>query len=250
MTLKVIGAGFGRTGTLSLKLALEQLGFGPCYHMVEVFKNPEAPGWWVDAADGNADWSKIFAGYDACVDWPAVTFYAALADAYPQAKVILTERDPEEWFRSTQATIFPHATPPGYGRAIRSDVSEGDRPALRQPHARSRPRRRGLQTPQRRSAQAHRARATSRLRSRAGLGTALSLSRRSRPGDADAEDQHPRGLGSARVTRGGETAARAATVRQLVSVQRERTHDSRPDGQPLQSIDFVTDRRRPSASTP
>jgi len=55
MTLRVIGAGFGRTGTLSLKLALEQLGFGPCYHMVEVFKNPLASQWWVDAADGNAD---------------------------------------------------------------------------------------------------------------------------------------------------------------------------------------------------
>lgn len=82
MTLKVIGAGFGRTGTLSLKLALEQLGFGPCYHMVEVFKNPEAPGWWVEAADGQSDWSKIFQGYNATVDWPGATFYATLAEAY------------------------------------------------------------------------------------------------------------------------------------------------------------------------
>jgi hypothetical protein len=112
MTLKVIGAGFGRTGTLSLKLALEQLGFGPCYHMVEVFKNPQASSWWLDAAEGRPEWRKIFEGYGACVDWPAATFYASLADAYPEAKVILTERDPEEWFRSTQATIFPHATPP------------------------------------------------------------------------------------------------------------------------------------------
>ena len=110
--MKVIGAGFGRTGTLTLKLALEQLGFGPCYHMIEVFKNPRAPSWWVEAADGKPDWPKIFAGYDACVDWPAATFYASLADAYPEAKVILTERDPEQWFRSTQATIFPLATPP------------------------------------------------------------------------------------------------------------------------------------------
>jgi Sulfotransferase domain len=111
MTLKVIGAGFGRTGTLSLKVALEQLGFGPCYHMVEVFKNPDAPAWWVEAADGNADWDKVFRGYNACVDWPAATFYAGLADIYPDAKVILTEREPEAWFRSTQATIFPRATP-------------------------------------------------------------------------------------------------------------------------------------------
>jgi hypothetical protein len=112
MTLKVIGAGFGRTGTLSLKLALEQLGFGPCYHMVEVFKNPSAAGWWVDAADGKPDWEKIFEGYSATVDWPNATFYAELADAYPEAKVILTERDPEAWFASTQATIFSNLMPP------------------------------------------------------------------------------------------------------------------------------------------
>lgn len=107
MTIKVIGAGFGRTGTLSLKLALEQLGFGPCYHMMEVFKNPAAVGWWIDAANGKPDWPKIFEGYSAAVDWPACTFYAELAETYPEARVILTERDPESWFESTQATIFP-----------------------------------------------------------------------------------------------------------------------------------------------
>jgi hypothetical protein len=112
MTLKVIGAGFGRTGTLSLKLALEQLGFGPCYHMVEVFKNPAAAQWWIDAADGRPDWAKIFAGYNSTVDWPSCTYYAELADAYPDARVILTERDPEAWFTSTQNTIFPNAAPP------------------------------------------------------------------------------------------------------------------------------------------
>jgi len=111
--LEVIGAGFGRTGTLSLKLALEQLGFGPCYHMVEVFKNPQAPRWWSEAADGRADWPKVFAGYAATVDWPGATFYAQLSRAYPDAKVILTERDPNEWFDSTQATIFPASIPPG-----------------------------------------------------------------------------------------------------------------------------------------
>jgi hypothetical protein len=111
MTLKVIGAGYGRTGTLSLKQALEQLGFGPCYHMVEVFKNPEAPGWWIEAAEGRPDWEKIFAGYASTVDWPNATFYAELAQAYPDAKVILTERDPEAWFESTQATIFARDPP-------------------------------------------------------------------------------------------------------------------------------------------
>lgn len=111
MPLKVIGAGYGRTGTMSLKLALEQLGFGPCYHMVEVFKNPDAPQWWIDAAEGRPDWEKIFQGYNSTVDWPNATFYAELAEAYPDAKVILTERDPEEWFASTQATIFSPKLP-------------------------------------------------------------------------------------------------------------------------------------------
>ncbi len=113
MSLEVIGAGFGRTGTLSLKLALEQLGFGPCYHMVEVFQNPDSIGWWLDAANGKPDWEKIFAGYNSTVDWPSCTFYAELAEAFPDAKVILTERDPEAWFKSTQATIFPAEMPPG-----------------------------------------------------------------------------------------------------------------------------------------
>jgi hypothetical protein len=107
MTLSVIGAGFGRTGTLSLKLALEQLGFGACYHMVEVFRNPKAPGYWEAAADGQpADWDEVFAGYGATVDWPSATFWRELAEAYPSAKVVLTLRDPEAWFASTQATIF------------------------------------------------------------------------------------------------------------------------------------------------
>lgn len=112
MTLEVIGSGFGRTGTLSLKLALEQLGFGPCYHMIEVFKTPAAAGWWVEAADGAPAWEKIFAGYRSTVDWPSATFYAELAAAYPDARVIHTERDAEAWFASTQATIFPNAAPP------------------------------------------------------------------------------------------------------------------------------------------
>ena len=115
MTLSVIGAGFGRTGTLSLKLALEELGLGPCYHMVEVFKNPAAFDWWSDAADDprRANWAQIFEGYNATVDWPNATYYKELADAYPDAKVILTERDPETWFDSTQATIFANDVPEG-----------------------------------------------------------------------------------------------------------------------------------------
>ena len=106
MTISVIGAGLGRTGTKSLKLALEALGLGPCYHMEEVFKSPAAPGYWEAVADGQPDWETTFKGYGATVDWPSATFYKQLADVYPDAKVILTERDPEDWYRSTQATIF------------------------------------------------------------------------------------------------------------------------------------------------
>jgi hypothetical protein len=114
MGLSVIGAGFGRTGTMSLKLALEQLGFGPCHHMVEVFKAPQSIGWWEAAADGEPDWERIFDGYGSAVDWPTATFYEGLAQAYPDAKVILTRREPKAWVKSTQATIFarPPADPP------------------------------------------------------------------------------------------------------------------------------------------
>ncbi|HZZ67127.1 MAG TPA: sulfotransferase [Phenylobacterium sp.] len=113
MTLKVIGSGFGRTGTMSLKLALEQIGLGPCYHMSEVFKNPAAPDMWSTAADdpAHADWAKIFAGYNSTVDWPNATYYKELADAYPAAKVVHTERDAEDWYASTQATIFADRGP-------------------------------------------------------------------------------------------------------------------------------------------
>ncbi|HEX6866130.1 MAG TPA: sulfotransferase, partial [Caulobacteraceae bacterium] len=87
MTLSVIGAGLGRTGTLSLKLALEQLGLGPCYHMAEVFKLPRAPAQWIAAAEGHPDWEATFEGYRSTVDWPSAEFYKELAEAYPDARV-------------------------------------------------------------------------------------------------------------------------------------------------------------------
>lgn len=106
MPLSVIGAGFGRTGTLSLKLALERLGFAPCHHMVEVFARPEQASVWRAAADGDAvDWDALLAGYGAAVDWPAAHFWRELATHYPAAKVILTLRDPDSWHRSICATI-------------------------------------------------------------------------------------------------------------------------------------------------
>jgi len=107
MALSVIGAGLGRTGTMSLKLALEQLGFGPCYHMIEVFKHQAWDLWYEASKDpAHADWATIFQGYESTVDWPNATYWKELADAYPDAKIILTERDPDQWFDSTQATIF------------------------------------------------------------------------------------------------------------------------------------------------
>jgi hypothetical protein len=106
MPLDLIGAGLGRTGTLSLKLALEQIGFGPCYHMVEVFADPARPQDWIKAADGELEWETVFEGYVATVDYPGCVFWRELAKRYPAAKVILTVRDPSEWFESTQSTIF------------------------------------------------------------------------------------------------------------------------------------------------
>lgn len=110
MALNVIGAGFGRTGTMSMKAALEQLGFGPCYHMVECLPQG-AEHWqkWVDARSGSPDWDDLFDGFGATVDFPSCTSYKALAAYYPEAKVVLTVRDPGRWFESTQDTIFaPH----------------------------------------------------------------------------------------------------------------------------------------------
>ncbi len=108
MALEIIGAGFGRTGTNSLKLALERLGFGPCHHMFEVRDNPELLADWQAVARGEAvDWEKVFHGYRSQVDWPGARVWRELAEAFPGAKVILTVRDPDAWFDSVQATIYP-----------------------------------------------------------------------------------------------------------------------------------------------
>jgi hypothetical protein len=118
MGLSVIGAGYGRTGTLSLKHALEMLGYHKCHHMIEVINKPGEPDRWMDALDNpNVDWDALFAGFQACVDWPACHFYKALADYYPDAKVVLTVRDPLDWFNSISATtlsvIRPRLSDPG-----------------------------------------------------------------------------------------------------------------------------------------
>ena len=108
MSLDIIGAGFGRTGTNSLKIALEHLGFGPCHHMFEVRDNPGLLPDWQAAARGEAvDWEKVFRGYRSQVDWPGARYWRELARRFPEAKVILTVRDPDAWFDSVQATIAP-----------------------------------------------------------------------------------------------------------------------------------------------
>jgi len=114
MALEVIGAGLGRTGTLTLKTALERLGFAPCHHMVEVLANPEQVPFWNRAAEGQAvDWEEVFGKYRAMVDWPGCHFYAELAERYPQAKVILSLRDPERWYESMCETILASMTAMG-----------------------------------------------------------------------------------------------------------------------------------------
>jgi hypothetical protein len=112
VTLTVIGAGFGRTGTLSLKAALEELGLGPCYHMSETFQHPDHVPIWESAARGeHVDWDRLFGGYRSTVDWPGAAFCEQLMQAYPEARVILTVRDPDRWYESARATIY------GIGRA-------------------------------------------------------------------------------------------------------------------------------------
>jgi Sulfotransferase domain len=107
MPIKVIGAGFGRTGTLSLKSALEELGFTKCYHMTDVLANLEHAVVWDKAAQGESvDWESLFRGYQATVDWPGCAFYEQLLRQYPGAKVILTVRDPDRWYESARQTIY------------------------------------------------------------------------------------------------------------------------------------------------
>lgn len=111
MAIEVIGAGYGRTGTASLKLALERLGFGPCHHMAEVLPNPERVAIWERIGKGKDGpdeplWDRAFEGYRSTVDWPACTHWRALMANYPRAKVVLSNRDPGKWFESVNATIL------------------------------------------------------------------------------------------------------------------------------------------------
>ena len=106
MTLAVIGSGFGRTGTKSLKEALETLGMAPCHHMHEIVTHPEQVAHWQAVAAGKpVNWNDVFAGYTSQVDWPGAHVWRELSVAFPSAKVVHTERDPDAWWNSYSKTI-------------------------------------------------------------------------------------------------------------------------------------------------
>lgn len=116
--LKVVGAGVGRTGTHSLKEALETLLGGTCHHMIEVFAHPDEVPIWIDAIDGNEiNWGELMKPYTAQVDWPGASFWPELSHFNPDALVILSVRDPDEWYTSCSNTIFA---------GIRGTVENGD----------------------------------------------------------------------------------------------------------------------------
>ena len=107
MALKVIGPGLGRTGTASLKVALEMLGFGPCYHMGEVLPHvAERVPLWIEAGKGYPDWDAIFDGYNSATDYPSCSFWREQMDYYPEARIVLTTRSAESWFDSVNTTIM------------------------------------------------------------------------------------------------------------------------------------------------
>ena len=105
--MRVIGAGLGRTGTNSLKIALERLLGGPCYHMFELFQRPQDVVTWQAAVDGESvDWQVFLGDWVAIVDWPGAPLFDKLAEAFPDALVLLSVRDAESWYRSVNETIF------------------------------------------------------------------------------------------------------------------------------------------------
>lgn len=114
--MKVIGVGFGRTGTMSLKAALERLGAGPCFHMIDLLVGADRDRLipkWGEVAQGTADWHDVFDGFEATVDWPAAARWREICDAFPDASVLLNVREFEGWYRSMENTIrAAKVTPP------------------------------------------------------------------------------------------------------------------------------------------
>ncbi len=123
MSLKILGTGMGRTGTHSLKIALEQLGFGKCYHMVELFQHPEDLKYFEQAENGKSvNWDELFKEYNSAVDYPVARYYKQIANYYPDAKIIHTIRDAESWYQSASDTIF-WASKPSSGRILKMIVN-------------------------------------------------------------------------------------------------------------------------------
>lgn len=136
MTLKVIGAGFGRTGTDSMREALNILGFGPCHHMFEVNAKEDQKRMWRALVQGAPiGWGPLFAGYGCCVDWPSAYYWRELAEFYPEAKVVLTYRTAESWWQSFESTIVRgiqmSTDPESLGPALIRDKVFGGRPGDR-----------------------------------------------------------------------------------------------------------------------
>jgi hypothetical protein len=131
--LQVVGVGFARTGTTSLRSALGILGLGPCYHMLDVLSDPSRVQQWLDIARGAPpNWAQVFEGYRSAVDWPVAAYWRELAEAYPDAKLILTVRDPDTWYDSVRNTIFKQRIDPPHGLArIASRLAEALSPDLR-----------------------------------------------------------------------------------------------------------------------
>jgi hypothetical protein len=119
MALEVIGTGQGRTGTTSLKAALEHLGFSKCYHMFELLNHPEQIVYFEKAERGEpVEWDELFKGYRSACDFPIIQYYKQILEKYPDAKVVHTTRDPEAWYKSMSETIF-WVTQPSLGRMIK-----------------------------------------------------------------------------------------------------------------------------------
>lgn len=115
MGLQVVGAGVGRTATESLKQGLEMLLGGPCYHMFEIVagRRDDIPVWLAAAQGKYPDWNEFLAGYRAAVDWPAASFWPELSAANPEAIVLLSVRDVDDWWTSVSNTIFSPALDSG-----------------------------------------------------------------------------------------------------------------------------------------
>ncbi|MFF7984797.1 sulfotransferase family protein [Streptomyces sp. NPDC007901] len=124
--MKIIGAGLPRTATLTQKIALEMLGFGPCYHMVSIPTDHNHMSKWISAYEGDPDWEAIFSGFSAAVDYPASFYYRELAEAYPEAKVLLSVRDGHSWARSIRDTIWGLTYGDTVGRHLAAAVEAAD----------------------------------------------------------------------------------------------------------------------------